>query len=100
MSDGSPRPFLEQSTLCLRQFREIEVEIRQPNELNLKLPVSWISDEMDRFRRWAGNAGAVYIPSQLKKYTSIEKTVSEFLGCLYEDLDSGEPSSNSVMDVH
>lgn len=99
MSDSSRRPFFEQSTVCLRQFREIEDEIRRPNELHLNLPVSLVSDEMDRFRRWTGSIGAVYIPSQLKRYASLEHTILGFLEGLSEDLDSGEPSSISMMDV-
>ena len=109
MDGHSRRPFSEQSALCLRRFQEVEDEIRRPNDLHLNMPVSLISDEMARFRRWIGIIRAVYIPSQ--PYASLDdrempactagvmERVLEFLEDIAEDLDGGKPSSNSMMDV-
>ena len=100
MDDNSPRRYSEVATLCLRRFREIENEIRRPNDLHLNLSVSSVSDEMDRFRRWAGNIGAVHIPSQpdaaledRKVPADISINVLQFLESIAGDLNSGERSS-------
>ena len=99
MGDDSPRPFVEMSTLCLRKYRGIVDEIRRPNDLHLDLDVASISDEMYRFKRWAGNIGASYMSGHLKAFASLENRVLEFLGRISQDLDSGEPSPNSIIDV-
>ena len=99
MSDSLLRLFSEQSAVCLRQLREIEDQLRRPNDLHLNLSVSLVSDEMDHFRRWAGNIGAVYFSGQLQDYASIENSILQLLAQLSEDLDSGEPNSISMKDV-
>ena len=97
MSFNLPRPISDKSKTCLLLFQQIETEVRRPNDLDLRLPMTLVSDEMARFRRWASNIGAVHDPSRndtsldirLRDSAEIAARVSQFLESLAQDLHSG-----------
>lgn len=104
MSYGLPRPISDQSKICLRRFNQIWDAVRSADDVDLKLPPSWISDEFERFRSWAGSIGAVYLPGRqdssldlrLVEAPMIAKQVVDFLESLARDLESGERSLKSA----
>ena len=98
MSVGLPRPISDQSKTCLRRFQLIKDAVQNSNEPNLGMPQTLVSDEMERFRMWAGSIGAVYVPGRqdasldlrLIDAPLIAGQVLEFLEALARDLDSGK----------
>ena len=63
MNPERSHPISEKSTICLRFFREIEAVLQSTARPDLKLPVTLVSDELDRFKLWAGSIGAIYDPT-------------------------------------
>lgn len=79
-------------------MRETEDELRSRGSPDTKLSVSLVNDGFDRFRLWAGNIGAIYVPSRqdssldlrLREVPMIADEVVECLKDLLEDLDNGK----------
>lgn len=100
MDNGLPWPISDQSRVCLRRFRLVWDALQRADRLDLQLPRSLIADEMERFKMWAGNIGAIYIPGRrdasldlrLVDAPLVANQVLEFLEALARDLDSGMQS--------
>ena len=98
MSTGIPHPLSEQTKTCLRRFQAVENVLRQSNGGDAILSVLLFSDELDRFKMWASNIGAIYDPSRrdasldlrLVNAPGIADQVLEFLHSLGKELDGGK----------
>ena len=97
MSSNLPRRISDLSRTCLQRMREIENELQVRGSPDTKLSLSLVSDGFDRFKLWAGNIGAVFVPDRqdasldlrLKDIPRIADEVVECLKDLLEDLDNG-----------
>ena len=79
-------------------MREIENELRVRGSPDTRLSVSLVSDGFDRFRLWAGNIGAIYVPNRQDasldlRLKDVPMIADEVIGCLkdlLEELDDGD----------
>ena len=97
MSSVAPGPISRNTQSCIRLFQSVISVLRdEDNSPWSNLKISVVADELNRFKLWAGNNGAIQgsssrasLDSRLQDEPFVAQQVSKFLENLSGDLHEG-----------